>query len=476
MSKIMKTPLEALDALTELAQSKFMPTADEEAVSNLVNSLTKFNQLRIIVVGLGGTGSWFMPKLVKTVNDLVRKDYYKGIEVILVDKDEVEHKNIVRQNFIPQDVGLNKAVVMANRYFPQMNIPDTSKAVYEYYVGRAPDEAHASSFMNMTEIIYTVMTNNVTTDSHDTLVFSFVDNSVTRKHIHDMANLAVSSSYEYVHGNVAQNITVIDVGNDMYNGQLVASSYIPFDFESAGSGNSRYYQAFPDDLEKTDGVDMTLSCAEADVDLDNQDQLMVANDVAATIAHQWLIAHLLATNNNMEMPVPYHIEFICGALVSSNTIGVEIPVNIMTRDIVAISKNEDVIDEIGKLHKDLLELSIYFNSSYDKRDELVDAIKRRSDSLIQVNFNSRGFILNRYYAWLYLNAIKNPYIREQFPEFSKYIELNWIDEAKRLKKNDVSIFDLHRYVSKSESALNVYTILIGYIKERIEVICGESES
>lgn len=49
--------------------------------------------------------------------NLITKDF----TLALVDGDTVEPKNLIRQNFIEQDIGKNKAAVMADRYSPHLN-------------------------------------------------------------------------------------------------------------------------------------------------------------------------------------------------------------------------------------------------------------------------------------------------------------------------------------------------------------------
>lgn len=45
---------------------------------------------RIVVVGCGGTGSWLIPKLAKTINDMKRKQMLSNnFSLILVDGDTV---------------------------------------------------------------------------------------------------------------------------------------------------------------------------------------------------------------------------------------------------------------------------------------------------------------------------------------------------------------------------------------------------
>lgn len=101
------------DFLTKERLSIFTtPDSPEVRLSNLVQSeidnFALFNDLRdsnnsfsyrslhkpaiknIVVIGCGGTGSWLIPKLVKTMNDLKRKDSLcPEPKLILVDGDTV---------------------------------------------------------------------------------------------------------------------------------------------------------------------------------------------------------------------------------------------------------------------------------------------------------------------------------------------------------------------------------------------------
>ena len=58
-----------------------------------------------VVLGAGGTGSWLVPSLSKMADNL-----------ILIDGDIVEEKNVSRQNFFESDIGKNKAEVIGDRY------------------------------------------------------------------------------------------------------------------------------------------------------------------------------------------------------------------------------------------------------------------------------------------------------------------------------------------------------------------------
>lgn len=74
----------------------------------------------IIVVGCGGTGSRIIQPLIQTI-----KQAQASINpcLYLVDGDEVEFKNLSRQNFIEKDIGRNKAVVLAERYSAALEFP-----------------------------------------------------------------------------------------------------------------------------------------------------------------------------------------------------------------------------------------------------------------------------------------------------------------------------------------------------------------
>lgn len=66
------------------------------------------------LVGCGGTGSWLVEHLAGMSYDLQR--FQITVDLILIDGDRVEEPNIGRQNFRPQDIGHNKAAVLAQRY------------------------------------------------------------------------------------------------------------------------------------------------------------------------------------------------------------------------------------------------------------------------------------------------------------------------------------------------------------------------
>lgn len=81
----------------------------------------------IVVVGCGGTGSRLVPLLSQLVRTTLVKfnpaGWLTDLPIFLIDDDEVEEKNLLRQNFIESDVGQKKAIVLANRYAKAYKIP-----------------------------------------------------------------------------------------------------------------------------------------------------------------------------------------------------------------------------------------------------------------------------------------------------------------------------------------------------------------
>lgn len=74
--------------------------------------------IEIIIIGAGGTGGYLVRDLSRFLYSLDKRLQVPtmDIQVTIVDGDMVEEKNILRQNFLPQDIGLNKAEVLAKRH------------------------------------------------------------------------------------------------------------------------------------------------------------------------------------------------------------------------------------------------------------------------------------------------------------------------------------------------------------------------
>jgi len=72
-------------------------------------------QVRVLVVGCGGTGSALVAGLPYLHQSLVARGHPGGLHVTVVDGDSISPANCVRQPFARSEVGMNKAIVMVNR-------------------------------------------------------------------------------------------------------------------------------------------------------------------------------------------------------------------------------------------------------------------------------------------------------------------------------------------------------------------------
>ena len=67
--------------------------------------------VKVIIIGAGGTGGYVIPHLYR-----ISFAAERSMRILVCDGDVVEEKNLIRQNFVEQDVGRNKAQVLAERY------------------------------------------------------------------------------------------------------------------------------------------------------------------------------------------------------------------------------------------------------------------------------------------------------------------------------------------------------------------------
>ena len=205
--------------------------------------------VKIVMLGAGGTGGHIAPHLYRLVYSLDRP-----VRFIICDGDVVEEKNLVRHNFIPADLGENKAKVLAERYSTVFGMKteyvpdfieneDRLKALLEpqrWRIGPYSDRA-----------IY-----------EQVILIGAVDNNRSRQVCHKVF-------YE------ARDLVYIDSGNGKHTGQVVCG---------IRSGGRTFYRpvgkVYPDVLEQTDKFPTELSCAEASV---SAPQSITANITAATV-------------------------------------------------------------------------------------------------------------------------------------------------------------------------------------------------
>lgn len=162
---------------------------------------------QFFVIGGGGTGGRLVPLLAQFLRSITKDTNPRGWlvnpQIVVIDFDVVEEKNLIRQNFIAQDVGKHKATVLANRYsraFGVNIVPMLERIDHNMYQGGL--ERSLKTLMGADFI-----------GSRDAMVLMCVDSVAARKEVlrafADM-NATVGS----------QPYFVIDAGNEDTFGQV----------------------------------------------------------------------------------------------------------------------------------------------------------------------------------------------------------------------------------------------------------------
>jgi len=214
----------------------------------------------VVVIGCGGTGSYVIPGIARLLYSM--KQQNKKIPTLtLIDADQVENKNLIRQNFSPGDVGRNKAEALATRY---ANAFGLEIAYQTTYLEKEGD-----------------IRNLFSSSDGGTLLIGCVDNIRTRFSIRE-AIRTYTNSYK--------NVYWIDTGNEEETGQVVLSARIPRWNRSGLSfvDDKRFplpdiFDLYPELLERSKTAKFTseLSCAEL---AESSPQFGFVNNNAANFA------------------------------------------------------------------------------------------------------------------------------------------------------------------------------------------------
>jgi len=205
--------------------------------------------VKIVMLGAGGTGGHIAPHLYRLLYAINRP-----VRLIICDGDVVEVKNLVRQNFIPADLGENKARVLAERYSTVFGM----------------ETEYVPAFIESEERLKELITPRVVRSNYYpftviekelVILIGAVDNNRSRQ----MCNKVFYETEELIY---------IDSGNSEYTGQVVCG---------VRSGGRTLYKPvgklYPEVLSDTDKFPTELSCAEASI---SAPQAMTANITAAT--------------------------------------------------------------------------------------------------------------------------------------------------------------------------------------------------
>jgi PRTRC genetic system ThiF family protein len=150
----------------------------------------------IALIGCGGTGSWLAPSIARLAR--VVGESGREVKVVFIDGDTVEDKNIPRQNFCDAEIGMNKAVTLANRFGAAWGLEIT--AIPQMYSGdkTSTSKIFAASHFGLQVIV------------------GCVDNAAARKAIAELLKVNLP--------NRAHNIWWLDCGNANESGQVLLGS------------------------------------------------------------------------------------------------------------------------------------------------------------------------------------------------------------------------------------------------------------
>ena len=213
------------------------------------------HRISIDLIGVGGTGSFVISRLARL--DFALKEMgHPGLYVTAYDSDTVEPFNVGRQNFIPSDVGENKAFCMVE------------KCNYSYGTDwNAIDDFHSGKL-------------------ESNIIICCVDNMKFRKLLYknskDKKNFKLYKLYDH-----NKPMYIIDCGNGKDFGQVILS-------EVASNKLKNLYDLFPNaDYQDTEEIQKTRGCSYREK-LEEQD--LFINDSIAIEAVE-LLKKMLTVNS-----------------------------------------------------------------------------------------------------------------------------------------------------------------------------------
>ncbi|WP_036767972.1 ThiF family adenylyltransferase [Persephonella sp. KM09-Lau-8] len=153
---------------------------------------------KITLIGCGGTGGYIAQALSR-----IAFESEKEINLIFIDGDAVEEKNVGRQNFYYAEIGENKASVLAERFS------------FAYGI----DIEVVPKFLNSTEYQFLKIL------SLSDIIISAVDSAAARKEIHE----CLEAIHTTIKNRIERNLPIddlgymiwIDSGNNESSGQIL---------------------------------------------------------------------------------------------------------------------------------------------------------------------------------------------------------------------------------------------------------------
>ena len=238
-----------------------MQTLEMEPTYRVV--LPAVEELTVMLVGVGGTGSALAPALARLAYQLRGKGV--TVKMLFVDPDVVEFRNVLRQNFTEHEVGCFKSDALSFRLNAALGLDITaipaplSAAHFDTWTAGRDRRAGAN------------------------LLISAVDNHIARA---EMASVVQSGNGRWY---------CLDMGNERHSGQVLLgnvtnSGDIQFDRLGLCTGLPSPYIQEPMLLEPPPANVSPLSCAEL---TQRQEQSPVVNQMVAAIAADYAYQFLV---------------------------------------------------------------------------------------------------------------------------------------------------------------------------------------
>lgn len=233
----------------------------EKTYGFMLNEFEIQNMTKITIIGAGGNGSHVISDVARLVASLK-----KDIEIVLVDGDQIEEKNLIRQHFVKSDLGKNKAEALALRY----------GSAYNVNISFVPE------FLTVDNVA-TILPNQWSPGPQ--LVITCTDNLKSRKLVEE----------------TCQNHIWIDLGNEEFGGQVTFTCLmgklnhwykVKYGSETHAIPTPTVFELFPDYLTKmkTEKPVTEVSCAE--IAEASPAQAGFVNVMAAAIAKNFVHAVL----------------------------------------------------------------------------------------------------------------------------------------------------------------------------------------
>lgn len=227
--------------------------------TSLTLDVHSINGKHWIIIGAGGNGGYFIASLARIValsNAKLKLGGRPEHKITVIDADDVEEKNLMRQNFIRADIGKKKAFTLAQRYSRAYGI----------------EINYIDGYMNTPEMLRSLAQATAIAP----VVVGAVDNNKTRAIIYQVFK-------------DHQGMFWLDAGNEEWGGQVVLGYNAGMMANKDHERNAQRKHAFnlpsvahlyPEILEATDKLPNEMSCAERAV---SNPQNIFTNQTAANL-------------------------------------------------------------------------------------------------------------------------------------------------------------------------------------------------